>query len=217
MLDREKKEWLSLKDAANILSVHTTTLRRWADKGQIPVMVTPGGHRRFSRKDLDHFLKDRHQLATPSSVEQVWAEKALTVARQEVAANSASQTWLTSIDEDKRLVHRQLGRQLMGVTLQYISSEPENQLFLEDARLIGIKYGQIGTEMGLPLTEALKAAIFFKDHMVETALQLPGTAQTTPEANVRLMKRINNLLNEVQLAIAEVYEHQSTDHSLPGN
>ena len=39
--------WLTLSEAAEQLGVHPTTLRRWADNGDIPVSVTPGGHRRF--------------------------------------------------------------------------------------------------------------------------------------------------------------------------
>lgn len=209
--------WLSLKEAAALLSVHPTTLRRWADSGKIPVMVTPGGHRRFSRADIDVFLSDHHQLASNAPIEQVWAENALKVTRQQVVQQQSSQPWLQTMGEEKRGQHRQLGRQLMGVTLQYISSEPENRSLLDDAHNIGLKYGHISTQMGLPLTEALKAAMFFKDHMVETALHLPDSTQTRPESNIRLMQRINNLLNQVQLAIAEVYERESANHSLPRN
>ena len=45
----ETERWLTLSQAAQELGVHLTTLRRWADNGDIPVMLTPGGHRRFAR------------------------------------------------------------------------------------------------------------------------------------------------------------------------
>ncbi|MCB9434622.1 MAG: helix-turn-helix domain-containing protein, partial [Ardenticatenaceae bacterium] len=52
--------WLPLKQAASLLDVHPTTLRRWADSGDIPVLLTPGGHRRFALSDIQAFT-ERHR------------------------------------------------------------------------------------------------------------------------------------------------------------
>jgi hypothetical protein len=49
--------------------------------------------------------------------------------------------------------------------------------------------------------------------MIETALQLPDNVHIQPQANMRLMRRINTLLNTVHLAIAEVYD---AHNSVPG-
>ena len=94
----------------------------------------------------------------------------------------------------------------MGLTLQYISSEEGNGHLLEQARDVGYEYGKISLEVGLPLTDALQAAIYFRDELIEVALQLPGSTQIRPEDNLRLMRRINRLLNVVHLAVAEMYE-----------
>ena len=51
--------WLTLKDASAFLGVHYTTVRNWADRGEIRVFRTPGGHRRFSVEDLRAFLEER--------------------------------------------------------------------------------------------------------------------------------------------------------------
>lgn len=42
-----KPELLSMADAAAMLGVSATTLRRWADEGQIKAIKFPSGHRRF--------------------------------------------------------------------------------------------------------------------------------------------------------------------------
>jgi len=47
------KPLLSLKEAAHLLNVHPSTLRRWADQGDILAVVTPGGHRRFSQQEIE--------------------------------------------------------------------------------------------------------------------------------------------------------------------
>jgi excisionase family DNA binding protein len=44
---------LTAKEAAELLSVHEDTLRRWADEGKVPFWVTPGGQRRFRPEDIE--------------------------------------------------------------------------------------------------------------------------------------------------------------------
>lgn len=44
---------LTVSAAAKVLSVHPDTLRRWTDDGKVPAWVTPSGHRRYRRTDLD--------------------------------------------------------------------------------------------------------------------------------------------------------------------
>jgi excisionase family DNA binding protein len=50
-------DWLGLGEAARFLGVHSGTLRRWADHGEIAVLLTPGGHQRFVRADLQRFAE----------------------------------------------------------------------------------------------------------------------------------------------------------------
>jgi hypothetical protein len=64
------------------------------------------------------------------------------------------------------------------------------------------------------LTDTLQASIMFRDAMIETALQLPENLHIRPENNLRLMRRINTILNTVHLAIAEVYD--AANNSVPG-
>src|SRR5512138_3965673 len=46
-------QWLSLSGAAELLGVHPSTVRSWADQGKLPVHRTQGGHRRFKRGEVD--------------------------------------------------------------------------------------------------------------------------------------------------------------------
>ena len=208
MTDSNTINWLSLKKAADILGVHPATLRRWADSGDIPVMLTPGGHRRFSSADVERFAADRRQLRSLAPATQVWVQQAMQRTRQDIAGQD-SRPWLETMTDEKRDYHRTLGRQLMGLTLQYISGDDEDAELLAEAKVLGQAYGTSSLESGLPLRDALQAAMFFRDTLVETALQLPETTRIRPDANLRLMRRINKLLNVVHLSIAEIYETQN--------
>ncbi len=201
----DTEQWVSLTKAANLLGVHSTTLRRWADKGEIPFMLTPGGHRRFSVNDIQQFANQQRRRQMPGTLSQVWAEKAMTQTRQTIVANQ-DKPWLAKHDDQSREQHRIIGRRIMGLTLQYISDVEGNETILEEAKTLGEEYGRLAISTQLPLTDALKAVIFFRDMLVETAFQLPDSVHVKPKSNLRLMKRINELLNIIHLAIASAYE-----------
>lgn len=198
-------EWLSLKNAAQRLGVHPTTLRRWADSGEISVMLTPGGHRRFAMADIEQFEAKRHGLRVLSGIEQIWADQALDRTRRDLQTYQGK-VWLQAFDEEERAHKRQLGRRLMGVILQYVSLAEGGEALLEEARAIGREHADNALKLGLPLTAALEAVLFFRDSMVEVAIQLPETTPMRPAANTHLLRRINIVLNTVQLAIAEAYD-----------
>jgi excisionase family DNA binding protein len=49
-------DWLTLGQAAKYLGVAQSTIRKWSDQGRVPAFYTPGGHRRYRRRDLEAFL-----------------------------------------------------------------------------------------------------------------------------------------------------------------
>lgn len=200
----ERATWLPLSKAAQRLNVHPSTLRRWADNGDIPMLLTPGGHRRFATVDLDQFAQD-HRVEQDAPIEEMWAGEALTQARQGLVVHRNEQ-WLAVYDEHARQRHRELGMQLLGLTMRFLAGEEEQEHCLEEARQIGHEYGRIAQTMGQSLSAALRASIFFRDTLVETAVHLPESAHVRPAASRQLMRRINALLNTVHLAIVEVYD-----------
>ncbi len=50
-------DWLTLGQAAKFLGVAQSTIRKWSDQGRVPAFYTPGGHRRYRRRDLETFLE----------------------------------------------------------------------------------------------------------------------------------------------------------------
>ena len=202
----ESNEWLSLKQASDRLGVHPTTLRRWADSGDIPVMLTPGGHRRFTVADIERFAEEHRRLRMVAGLEQIWAEQAILQTRKEIVSHR-DEHWLSAFSEDDRERKRLMGRKLMGLMLQYISLSDGGDDILEEARVIGRQHAENALGLELPLVEAIQAMLFFRDTMVEVAIQLPEIVHVRPEANTRLLRRINTLLNTVQLAIAETYDN----------
>lgn len=204
-------EWLLLKDAAGLLHVHQATLRRWADGGEVPHMVTPGGHRRFLREDVLAFAAAHKLQGRAENMPEAWASRAMEQARSELPAQAGSH-WMQSLDTPMRERHRAIGRKLMALTLQFISSEDDTNSahLLEEARAVGREYGRANMDAGVGLSDSMQAALFFRDRLLDASLELPETTRPRNSDQRKLLKRINALLSVVQLALAEVYEQAPT-------
>jgi excisionase family DNA binding protein len=53
----EPRLGLSISEAARVLGVSLSTVRRWSDAGVLPSYRTPGGQRRYNREQLERFLR----------------------------------------------------------------------------------------------------------------------------------------------------------------
>lgn len=62
-------DYVKTAEAAEILGVSQTTLRKYAESGKIPVRKNPAnGYRLFLRSDLEQFL---HEAAQPVTVTRI--------------------------------------------------------------------------------------------------------------------------------------------------
>ena len=197
--------WLSLTEAAHYLNVHPTTLRRWANQGEIPTTVTPGGHRRFQRADLDAFAAEHRRLKTVGGLERVWSQEALEQTRQRIG-QPPRENWLAAFNEEDRERKRQMGRRLMGVTMQYIAAAAQDEALLAEAYGIGRAHADDALHLGLSLSEALQILQFFRDTLVEVSVYLPESAPVRAEAGLKVMRRVNAVMNAVQQGLVERYE-----------
>lgn len=206
MKDTEQSVYLSLSAASRLLGVHSTTLRRWADAGAIPVYVTPGGHRRFARTDIEALALRHPAHFSEQTIVNTLAERAWDQARNDLERVKKQPAWLKNLGEDERETWRHVSQQLMGIVLRYISTQEEDESLLEQARAVGLDYARNARRVGMPLTMALEAALFFRDSLVSAAMDLPDPSSSDHHHNARLLSRISRVLNVVQLAVASGYE-----------
>jgi len=59
---------LSPPTIARLLKVNDSTIKRWVDRGLLRAEITPGGHRRISKTDLQKFLKSSKRFSGVSYV-----------------------------------------------------------------------------------------------------------------------------------------------------
>ena len=123
---------LSLGPASRLLGVDPDTLRRWADFGQIEVFTTPGGHRRFERRDLERLLETRRSNGKPRPLASLGAttDRLSRAYRRSYSADGddGSAGARDSVQAADREVFRTDGRGLVTSLLAYLDAvEPTDR------------------------------------------------------------------------------------------
>ena len=197
---------LSLKEAATLLGVHPATLRRWADQGDVLVMVTPGGHRRFPRTEIERLTGVEAHAEDEEQLAALLTERALARTRAHLP-EQAGASWVAGFDAGARREKRETGRQLMQLLRASLATEDGGQpAILEEVRAIGRLYADDARTHDIGLPDVLRAMTFFRDHTVETVLSPEGGAAMDQQAGRRVIQRVNAFFNAVLLSVAEAFD-----------
>ena len=196
--------WLTLGNASRILGVDESTLRRWADAGQIRAFRTPGGHRRFAEAEVQAVLSGQaYRLqARPDDLGTL----ALTRIRRQLQRGSAHDApWHLGAGEPERERMRALGRRLVAFVSDYLSGRNRRGARAE-ARQIGHEYGRELAQAGLSLRQTLEAFTFFRRSLEQTTRQVAGKTGLSAEETLGHCEQVMSLADEVLLGIAESFE-----------
>lgn len=187
--------WLSLDEASKRLNIHPGTLREWADKGRIPSVRTPGGHRRFSEADVSAM---RAQVAPDLSLLMN-----ATVGHARIATTAgllASESWYSRFDEAAKKRQRELGIDLMQLLISFLGDLDRG--WSNEIQEMGGRYGQLARDVGLSLGDAMRAFHLFEDLVRSSVDQLHAArAGGTNE----LEHSTGWFLNEVRVAMVESF------------
>lgn len=198
--------WLTLREASDLLGVHQTTLRAWADKGALPVFRTPGGHRRFRLADLRAFLQERAGQSTANAnVVDSAVEHALTRVRQEIAKMPGA--WRTELDETRREINRERGRRLFALALNFVMRPEQRGEILNAGRELGRQYGREAAQQGVGLAETGRTVQFFRRQLLESVRR----EESLDPGDMQIRQAMAQFLDEVLYAVLEGYEGGSNE------
>jgi len=200
----DKGKWLALKEASAFLGVHFTTLRSWADRGDIPVFRTPGGHRRFSIDDLRRFLAERAG-SYPSSDPNALVKTAVERVRVELRrVQPVPQRWQYPLDPATDQARRERGRTLFALAISFVMKPQQRSQLLESGRQLGWEYGHEAAHSGVMLAETGRAVQFFRSQLVDTVRN--SEAERIDADDLRIKRLIDLFLDEVLYAVLDGYE-----------
>ncbi len=204
MTEKEATQWLSLREASELLGVHPSTLRRWADAGTIPCTRTPGGHRRFRRSDVERMLHAEQRLAPSSSapIGPVGVE----VGEEEEFP--PPQEWHGPFVEAQKVeALRPLGQRLLGLLLQFLTRHEEDERFLAEGQKVGYEYGRECYLAHISLLDAVKAFLYYRATAAREAIDMPAAARLMEHHDsLWLQRRIDRFMNAVLLGLIAAYE-----------
>lgn len=203
----DNSEWVSLRRAADILGVHPATVRNWADKGELPTRRTPGGHRRFNKKDLTHYAQSQGELQ-PIEV-RVIIQSALGQTRMQVSdGNLEDVQWYAAMSDQTRQQMRVSGRQLLEELRAYLGAgAPDKNL--AKAITLGKDYASMLSEEGMTLPDVMRGFFYFSDFIINSILTWSELAQPRSSSEwATLMRQVNTFINSMLLSIVEYYEEE---------
>lgn len=205
--ESQAQEWLSLGRASRLLGVSHSTVRRWADAGEIRSYRTSGGHRRILEEDVRQFMAQSSQAAGSIDTDRI---SELAVGRVKRRLSRRRQTHdmdaFAGLDRATRERLRFIGRQLVDLFARFVSSRTRPDRFIDDARGIGGEYGRTLVGAGVTLTDAVMTFNALRHSLEETAAQLASEAQQGTDEAVEAMESILGLADTVLEGMAQIYE-----------
>lgn len=206
-------DWLGLAEASAFLGVAGATLRRWADDGRVPVFTTPGGHRRFSRRSLQHLLptgrRQRPTLARLGASPERLVRAYRPRIRDHASPAAVAAPWLEHLSDADRLDFRERGRQLVGILIEHLdASDPAvGRLKLQEASRVAAEHGRQVATLGASMTEAVQGFLQFRT---------PFLAELSATARRRALDttQATELLAAAESAMDQLLLATMTGHSL---
>jgi len=200
-----QKEWLTLSEVAQILGVHPSTVRIWANQGKIPVHRTNGGHRRFRRSELELWMLSRdpsREVDIPRDFIQALLRQ---VGTQIAQSDVRNLPWYRKLNEEARAQYRRRGNALAQRLWVYLTGDSANAS--EEAKSLGYEYATLARRSGLTEGEALTAFLFFAGVVVDALVEVVEHSHVeSPHVWAAMMQKIKSFVSDVAISMLETYQ-----------
>ncbi len=210
----QQKEWLTLSEVAQILGVHPSTVRIWANQGKIPVHRTRGGHRRFRRDEIELWVMASKHQKGELNIPHDFVQATLQQVRAHVDSGLiAQQPWYQKLSPEAREAYARGGQMMLRSLWNVLISDDEEAIRVE-ARALGEENALNGRRNGLSMAEALSAFFFFSNALLEAVLSvIENSNAPSPAAWVSMLRKIKDFVIVTAKTMLEVYE--AHEHEVP--
>jgi excisionase family DNA binding protein len=193
----------SIGEASQILGVSEATLRQWTDDGLIKAYVTPGGHRRYAREQLDEFMHSHQKMLGTKDL----------VARLEDTAEPLREIGATtSVGAYKRLGPAQqknlaiLGRKILNAIICYVSEPAKREESLSQARETGAEFGTILAEARVPLTDSIQVFTSHRAPIIESVATMMRQREVVTESILAAIPLIDDVMDQALVELVKAYQ-----------
>jgi excisionase family DNA binding protein len=205
------EEWLSLREAAELLGMHPATVRLWADRNEIPSRRTSGGHRRFRRVDIEARLRQEAE-PRPDPASLLLIQSVLGRVRFAFTDGTLNTfPWYQHFDTTARDAYRHLGRRLLDLVLRTLNSGTNVDELKQEAIALGTAYGSITCASHVPVADAVRAFLYFRTLIDDGVLQLAEVRGGNRDHDIPWIEsfhQIQAITNEILPALIEAALNQ---------
>lgn len=205
----EDNRWLSIDAACKILGVDQSTLRRWSDSGKVPVFRTPGGHRRYSEDDLRSFMQGEQRPRRRMS-RQLLTNMSLSGYERDYLHEASTHSWYHSYDQHTLGELRPLGRQMVDLTVRYVSGRGARDEILDRSRAIGRQYGYYSARVGLSTSDALEAFLFFRRPVIHAVIRYIEEESVGTRRAARIISELTDFMDQVLVSTITAHREHAT-------
>src|SRR5579859_7086223 len=200
------EDWLSLRQVADMLGMHPATVRLWADRNELPSMRTSGGHRRFRRADIEARLQKETERK-PNPAAQLLIQSVLGRVRFAFTDGTLNALpWYQHFNDAAREAYRSLGRRVLELLLRALSNSDLTIELRQEALQLGQEYGSITRTSQVPVADAVRAFLYFRNIVDESVLQLAEVRGARDHQDIpwaASLRQIQALTNEILPALIE--------------
>jgi excisionase family DNA binding protein len=200
--------WLSIDAACKILGVDKSTLRRWSDRGRIPVFRTPGGHRRYSEDDLRAFLAGEIGSSRPISRRELTA-----LTREEFQRicleDAVERDWFRACATEWRRDMRPICHQMLDLSVRYASGRGNRERILADGCELAREYGKHMARADFSASEAVDAFLLFRRPLFDALSRYIEQENLTARRSWRMLEALTVYLDAALKSTIEAHEATS--------
>jgi excisionase family DNA binding protein len=197
------ENWLDIAEAAEILGLHQSTLRRWADTGKIPHSRTVSGRRRFERSVIQKFRMEMKQSIPTNVTEQIESRTRDITLQHEKDLLNLEQGRFTHLNEEQMLIFRYSGQRLLGLLMQYVSRNDNADTFLEEAKRIAKEYGKIFFKNGLSVSQSSETFLYFRRSILASMQATAGLGGQNDQDGMRIILRTSDFFDAMLVAMID--------------
>lgn len=197
---------LSIREASHLLGVSMATLRQWTDEGLIPAFVTPGGHRRYSRENIESFLASHRK---PRRIKDIATELEGTLAEHRDLAKSFLEDKglyeLFTPEARQRVMH--IGRSAIGLVATAVTSESEvgSSEWQNEMNKVGQELGEVFAAAGIPLNIAIRFMSAQRKLLISNLVASVKAKGMRAQRVVESLPVVISLLDEITIAAVDEY------------
>jgi excisionase family DNA binding protein len=197
--------WLTLGEASRRLGVTPNTLRRWADRGQIPSFTTPGGHRRFPLAAVEALLPANRSRRPPLTTIGASSDHMARAYRKVRPAGRtrSSESWVSKLTDGDRAAFRARGMRLVGSLLSHLDAGGSKSLRL--AETDAHEYGAAAARLGASLADTVESFLHFRKPFVDELAALARRRHLDTREATALLADADAALDRILVAVMAGY------------